>query len=169
MRFLLCLALVACGARTGTKMNPDDAGMSEDAFVAVPTPTASDASMPPPPALTNSIVVNDCAPNDGPAYDLRIGLPHALFCTPNQMGTFDEITVWKSVPAGFGIVDVTPGMNGEVRTCTNSVCTPALSARIMFTVIISTEVRGTYSIKTANGTRTGNFDAKRCNNTAMCG
>ena len=36
-------------------------------------------------------------------------------------------------------------------------------------VAISTEVRGTYSIKTMNGVRSGSFTAKRCNKMAMCG
>jgi hypothetical protein len=151
-------------------MNPDDASVAADAPT-VPPPIGSDASPPPPPPpppMTNAVLINDCAPNDAPAYTLRIS-PDPLVCMLTPPGTFDEITVWKNVPAGFGIVDVTPGMNGDARVCTNGTCTPALSAQIMFSVIISTEVRGTYVIKTMDGARTGKFDGVRCNNPAMCG
>lgn len=170
-RFLFGVVLVSCGARTGTKMTPDDAAVAD--APTVQPPIGSDASPPPPPPpppppMTNAVLINDCAPNDGPAYVLRVG-PDPLTCTPSQTGTFDEITVWSNVPAGFGMVNVTSGKNGMTRVCNGSTCTDGVAANISFTVITSTEVRGNYSIKVAPMAHNGTFVGKRCNNMAMCG
>src|SRR5207248_8784563 len=59
MKRLIVLVLLGCGARTPTKMNPDDASVA-DAPTTQP-PIGFDASPPPPPPpppMTNAVLVN---------------------------------------------------------------------------------------------------------------
>jgi hypothetical protein len=163
---VLCL-LVACGGgRTQTRRLPDDASVS-----------SGDGGN-----GGDGIVVNECAPADGPALQFVFNLdPPALTCTrsPLQKGQ-RQLTfyVWgTALPKGPGEVVVQGGSSApstaSVCTLTTSTnCVSAIGGTLTLTSFnpSASTASGSYSVNMKNGeTVTGTFSATQCHNVAMCG
>jgi hypothetical protein len=165
--------LAACGARTLTKMGSDDAAVTPDATTTAPMPTPGPTPTQPPPdppnVQVNAVILNDCAPNDGPAFRLVAG-SETLQCALGPNLTADEIIVWKSAPTKAAKFAVSVPSSGVARVCTKGMCVDAATATLEVTMVTQTLIIGTYQLPMKNPATMGrSFVAKKCNNSAMCG
>lgn len=166
--FVMVTSVCACliGGRTQTKQLPDDASIS-------PTGDAGTGG--------DSIVANDCAPNDGKAvlFIANLDLP-APTCAPDgrlvEKGQ-RQLTVFMwgtSLPTGPGTITIQSGTSAPATAsvCTSKSCTTAVSGTITFTTYseAGSVASGRYDIRMMSGDQvTGTFSATQCHNSAMCG
>jgi hypothetical protein len=154
-------------------MGVDDASVA-DAPTSTSTSTSTGTStgtMPHPTPRAPDVIINDCAPNDGPAFRLRVTQGGVSDCTLTPpMGSYDEITAWQSLPMSAVATSVVVGKNGEARSCVMGKCTDGVSATIQLKMINANLATGVYTIVFPNASaKMGTFAAVLCTNPAMCG
>jgi hypothetical protein len=152
--------LAACGART-------DLGGQR-----------SDASVPPVTEL-QGVVVNDCAPNDGPAIAFALALPGASVIPscplPVVSALSIRISIWVDIPTAPGTYTLGDGSfaSGAIADyCPfQGQCVAATSGTLTLTTFDATSATGFFSLVMPDQTTmTGKFTAiSVCHNPLTCG
>jgi len=157
MRLFLAAILASClGARTGTKMLPDDASVAAD---------GGDAA-----AGEGGVAVNGCAPNDAPA--LMLTFQAGDTCAMQALRGV-VLTMWgPDLPQGPKKITF-PTATASAQLCTGpNACTPGagtLNIKI-YNLPNGQAVIGSYDL-TFGATHMTNpdFTLPQCNNKPLCG
>jgi hypothetical protein len=154
-----CL-VVACGARTDLGGNRGDASG-------------------PPVTELHGVVVNDCAPNDGPAIAFALALPNATVvpsCANSVVSALSiRISIWVDMPTAPGTYALGDGSlaSGSIAVyCPfQGQCVAADHGTLTLTTFDATSATGFFSLAMPDQTTmTGNFTAIAvCHNATLCG
>ena len=161
MRGALLLVLASCGART-------DLGGQR-----------GDASSAPPGTELQGVVVNDCAPNDGPAIAFALALPGATVipsCPNSVVSALSvRISIWIDPPTGPTTYALGSGSfsSGSIAVVCpfKGQCVAANSGTLTLTTFDASSATGHFTLEMPDSTTmTGNFTAiSVCHNITQCG
>lgn len=123
--------------------------------------------------FSHGLIQGSCAPWDGPAIDVTLTKEPAQ-CKKEPGGPFVEIGVWKGLPLHAGQeVQFEPGSSTGFGTYCEKAgqCERAESGTIVFEKYKEgSGASGHYELHFKSGkTLAGSFDAKWCDNRALCG
>lgn len=116
-----------------------------------------------------------CAPNDGPALllTLGVGVDAVPTCQVPGISTGVIILIWNPLPAAPGTFTIgdgsfASGSSAYVCSATNT-CTQATGGTLVLTNITATSASGSYTL-TAGSTTSASFeDVDVCPNSEQCG
>jgi hypothetical protein len=158
-RVLFAGLLVACGARTDLGGNRGDASSTVTEL--------------------HGVVVNDCAPNDGPAIAFALALPDAVVvpsCPSSVVSALSvRISIWVDIPKAPGTYSIGDGsfQSGSIAVyCPfKGQCVAASSGTLTLTTFDDTSSTGFFSLQMPDSsTMTGQFTAIAvCHNPTLCG
>jgi len=124
-------------------------------------------------------VVNDCAPNDGPAIAFALALPEATVipsCANSVVSALSvRISIWESIPKAAGTYSLGDGsfQSGSIAVVCpfKGQCVAAASGTLTLTTFDDTSATGFFTLAMPDSTTmTGNFTAiSICHNPTLCG